>query len=64
MLSIKSISKAYAGRTLFSDVSIQINRRDRIGVVGPNGAGKSTLFSVISKVAYVALLWLAEKVLA
>ena len=47
MLSIKSISKAYAGRTLFSDVSIQINRRDRIGVVGPNGAGKSTLFSVI-----------------
>ena len=49
MLSIKSISKAYAGRTLFSDVSIQINRRDRIGVVGPNGAGKSTLFSVILK---------------
>ena len=47
MLSIKSITKAYAGRTLFSNVSVQINRRDRIGVVGPNGAGKSTLFSVI-----------------
>ena len=47
MLSIKSISKAYAGRTLFSGASLQINRRDRIGIVGPNGAGKSTLFSII-----------------
>ena len=49
MLSIKSISKAYAGRTLFADASLQINRRDRIGVVGRNGAGKSTLFSIILK---------------
>ena len=47
MLSIKTISKAYAGRVLFSNASLQINRRDRIGVVGPNGAGKSTLFSII-----------------
>jgi len=49
MLSIKSISKAYAGRTLFANASLQINRRDRIGVVGRNGAGKSTLFSIILK---------------
>ena len=47
MLSIKSISKAFAGRTLFSDACLQINRRDRIGIVGRNGAGKSTLFSII-----------------
>ncbi|SVD58266.1 uncharacterized protein METZ01_LOCUS411120, partial [marine metagenome] len=26
MLSIKSISKAYAGRTLFANASLQINR--------------------------------------
>ena len=49
MLSIKNITKAYAGRTLFSNASLQINRRDRIGVVGPNGAGKSTLFSIVLK---------------
>ena len=49
MLSIKSISKSFAGRTLFADASLQINRRDRIGVVGRNGAGKSTLFSIILK---------------
>ena len=47
MLSIKSISKAYAGRTLFTNTSLQINRRDRIGVVGRNGSGKSTLLSII-----------------
>ncbi|MDE0812012.1 MAG: ABC-F family ATP-binding cassette domain-containing protein, partial [Alphaproteobacteria bacterium] len=45
--SIKSISKTFAGRTLFADACLQINRRDRIGIVGRNGAGKSTLFSII-----------------
>ena len=47
MLSIKSISKTYAGRTLFANASLQVNRRDRIGVVGRNGSGKSTLLSII-----------------
>src|SRR5580658_4504950 len=47
MLTLSQISKAFAGRTLFSDVSLQVNRGDRIGLVGPNGAGKSTLFSLI-----------------
>ncbi len=32
---------------LFDEVSLQVNRGDRIGLVGPNGAGKSTLFSLI-----------------
>ncbi|MGH7979162.1 MAG: ABC-F family ATP-binding cassette domain-containing protein [Limisphaerales bacterium] len=47
MLSLSGISKAYGARTLFADVSLQVNRADRIGLVGPNGAGKSTLFSII-----------------
>src|SRR3569833_1547122 len=47
MLTLSQVSKAFAGRTLFSDVSLQVNRGDRIGLVGPNGAGKSTLFSLI-----------------
>jgi len=47
MLTVSQVSKAFAGRTLFQDVSLQINRRDRLGLVGPNGAGKSTLFSLI-----------------
>jgi ATP-binding cassette subfamily F protein 3 len=47
MLTLAGITKAYGGRTLFSDVTLQVNREDRIGLVGPNGAGKSTLFSLI-----------------
>ncbi len=47
MLTLSQVSKAFAGRTLFSDVSLQVNRGNRIGLVGPNGAGKSTLFSLI-----------------
>src|SRR5258708_37490433 len=47
MLTISEISKAFAGRTLFSDVTLQVNRGDHIGLVGPNGAGKSTLFALI-----------------
>ncbi|HEY0455474.1 MAG TPA: ABC-F family ATP-binding cassette domain-containing protein [Verrucomicrobiae bacterium] len=47
MLTLSGINKAYGGRTLFDDASLQVNRQDRIGLVGPNGAGKSTLFSII-----------------
>jgi ATP-binding cassette subfamily F protein 3 len=47
MLTLSEVSKSFGGRTLFADVSIQVNRGDRIGLVGPNGAGKSTLFSLI-----------------
>src|ERR1017187_5837979 len=47
MLTLSGISKAYGERVLFEDVTLQVNREDRIGLVGPNGAGKTTLFSII-----------------
>ncbi len=47
MLTISQVTKAFGGRTLFEDASLQVNRGDRVGLVGPNGAGKSTLFSLI-----------------
>ena len=48
MLTISEVSKTFMGAsTLFSDVTLQVNRGDRIGLVGPNGAGKTTLFALI-----------------
>ena len=47
MLTISQVTKAFGGRTLFENASLQVNRGDRVGLVGPNGAGKSTLFSLI-----------------
>src|SRR2546427_2311240 len=47
MLTISGLTKRFAGRTLFAEVSLQVNRQDRIGLVGPNGAGKTTLFLLI-----------------
>ena len=47
MLTLSEVSKSFAGRTLFSEVTSQVNREDRLGLVGPNGAGKSTLFNLI-----------------
>ncbi len=47
MFNLTEVAKSYGGRTLFEDVTLTINRTDRLGLVGPNGAGKSTLFKLI-----------------
>ena len=47
MLTVSQLTKSFGGRILFEDVSLQVNRGDRVGLVGPNGAGKSTLFSLV-----------------
>lgn len=47
MLTLSQISKSFGARTLFEEVSLTINARDRFALVGANGAGKSTLFSII-----------------
>ena len=47
MLTIRKLSKAFAGRTLFRNASLSIQWGERLALVGPNGAGKSTLFSLI-----------------
>lgn len=47
MITLRNISKSFGAQTLFEDVSLQINERDRYALVGPNGAGKSTLFKII-----------------
>jgi ATP-binding cassette subfamily F protein uup len=44
----RGISKAYDGRPIVRDLSIRIQRGDRIGIVGPNGSGKTTLIGLLA----------------
>jgi ATP-binding cassette subfamily F protein 3 len=45
---LKHARKAYDRLTVFRDVSLHIERGDRIALVGPNGTGKSTLMRMLS----------------
>ncbi|KAK4045543.1 hypothetical protein OUZ56_033167 [Daphnia magna] len=47
MLATSKLGKSYGGRVLFEDVSLQLNRGSRYGLVGANGAGKSTFLRIL-----------------
>jgi len=47
MVNIINLSKNYGQKVLFENISLNINRSEKIGLIGPNGTGKSTLFSLI-----------------
>ncbi|MEO1585387.1 MAG: ABC-F family ATP-binding cassette domain-containing protein, partial [Planctomycetota bacterium] len=48
MLHAADLSKSLSYRMLFRNISLRINRGDRLGIVGPNGAGKSTFLRVLA----------------
>ena len=48
VLELKHAQKAYGPLTVFKNLSLHIERGDRIALVGPNGSGKSTLMRMLS----------------
>ncbi|MDQ1911614.1 ABC-F type ribosomal protection protein [Paenibacillus sp. GD4] len=48
LLQVSGITKSYGVNTVLSNISLQIEPRERIGLVGVNGAGKSTLLQIIA----------------
>jgi ATPase subunit of ABC transporter with duplicated ATPase domains len=48
MLSTTGLAKSYGARTLFEEVTLQLNAGSRYGLVGANGSGKSTLMRVLA----------------
>lgn len=47
MLNVHNLCMQFGVRTLFQNVTLDVEDRDKIGLVGINGAGKSTLFKII-----------------
>jgi ATP-binding cassette, subfamily F, member 3 len=47
VLSISHIHKSYGTKAILEDVSLSINRADRIALVGENGVGKTTLANIV-----------------
>ena len=50
MISVDNVSVEFSGNPLFSDITFNINEKDRIALMGKNGAGKSTLLKIIAGV--------------
>ena len=48
IVKLDHIGVALAGRPIFSDLTWEIQRGQRVGLVGPNGAGKSTIMKLIA----------------
>ena len=46
-LSAHHLAKAYGGRPVVKDVSLQVSAGEIVGLLGPNGAGKTTCFYMI-----------------
>jgi ATP-binding cassette subfamily F protein 3 len=48
MLSVHNLEKSFIERTLFKDVTFEIEKGDKVGLIGANGTGKTTLFKIIN----------------
>ena len=48
VLHVEGLSKAFPGQTLFSDISFDIKRGERVALIGNNGTGKTTMLKIIN----------------
>lgn len=46
-LIAENLAKAYKGRRVVEDVSLEVKSGEIVGLLGPNGAGKTTTFYMV-----------------
>ncbi|MDR1696166.1 MAG: ATP-binding cassette domain-containing protein [Endomicrobium sp.] len=47
MIKIADLCKSFGSRILFDNLNLNINAKEKVGLVGRNGHGKTTLFKII-----------------
>ena len=47
-LSVRNLTMTFIERNLFTDVSFDVEERDKVGFIGANGVGKTTLFKILN----------------
>ncbi|MEG0822954.1 MAG: ATP-binding cassette domain-containing protein, partial [Erysipelotrichaceae bacterium] len=50
VLSVKNLTKNFGGLCANSNINLEVNENELIGLIGPNGAGKTTLFNMLTGV--------------
>ena len=48
VVEAEGLSKGFDGEVLIKDLSLKLQRGERLGIVGPNGAGKTTLVKLLT----------------
>ena len=48
VLTVEELSKAFPGQTLFSNISFDIKRGERVALIGNNGTGKTTMLKILN----------------
>lgn len=46
-IDIKRLEVSFGRKTILTDINLEVNAGDRIGIIGKNGAGKTTLIETI-----------------